>query len=33
MSVNASKEGGLAGSLWTMGPVAVTIATAAGDLG
>jgi hypothetical protein len=31
-SVNAGKEGGLAGSLCTMGTVAVTIATAAGDL-
>jgi hypothetical protein len=30
MSVNASKEGGLAGSLCTMVAVAVTIATAAG---
>jgi hypothetical protein len=31
MSVNASEEVGLAGSLCTVGPVAVTIASAAGD--
>jgi hypothetical protein len=32
MSVNAREEGGLAGSICAMGPVAVTIATAPGDL-
>jgi hypothetical protein len=32
VSVNASKESDLGGSLCTMGPVAVTIATTSGDL-